>query len=227
VTLFINGAPVDDQRSLYSDPNCFEPPLGPSSGESYILKAYVGGLWNLTWRFYYLKEGSPCASMQHPRAFHTLSIWEYNPPITNGRLAPVDRYENWCVYPDETLTQAYMRHLREIYSPRTFQALTGTQRYEVDNSALLVPDRTYNPDNDNNIDEFDNELVRFGMSDSSIHIPVLFVSFYEANPQIARQLIWNTFRFQINKDTDRGVITMPITNLEFVLPIPLATCSNP
>ncbi len=91
--------------------------------------------------------------------------------IPTGELA----LPNYCDLDDETIPQAYMRHLREIYSSSVYNSLLAGQA----------------------VSNLGRNQVKYGMSDGpSAYVHALRVDWSEGGG--INELTWDTFRFETN-----------------------------
>jgi len=190
-------------RILRSYQSCFNTPLdSDSNNEPYVFQSFLGWLWKLTWADF---EANQISCPGHPNVFYSASIWDED----NNRFTYLQDMENSCTNVNETLAESYMRHLRENYDTNDFEILkTGADIDGVPNS-----------------DTFTLKMVRFGMNQRSMHMPLLGVRInYDASSPELRQLIWYIYRFNIVSGLDGndispstlGSVTRPITEQEFI-----------
>ncbi len=173
----------------YRDGNgvsCFTPPLG-TTGEPYVFDTYLGYLWKLSWSTY----TSNCAD--YPNIFYSASLWD----AQSQTHTSLNNMEASCEYPDETIPQSYMRHLRETYGSLINDLILGVE-----------------------VSEIPQNRVRFGMANRSVHIPVMGIKFHPLRPDEIRQIVWYTFRFNIGRNNPIPIppfTTIPANGTEFVV----------
>jgi len=182
--------------------------------QTYIFNTPLGYLWKLTWKFY----PSTCINPANPipEVFYSEDIWD---PV-NGGFANIRSYPGSCENVDETLPQAYMRHLRETYGDN-YNTSTFNRIMSGEAINLLT-----------------NQQVRFGMENRSVRMPVLGLEFYSEFPESETPtsepitptplpstykisgIVWYTYNFNIPKETiiDQPTkSTIPATEFEFVV----------
>mgnify|MGYP001068193334 CR=1 FL=1 len=128
---------------------------------------------------------------QFPSRVYPNGIWDSN----SNRLAEPIMIDGSCYLSDETVEQAYMRHLREIYWNSTFIDL-----FDGDHADLT------------------RNRLKFGISGVAVHTHVLSVGI-SSEPETVGDLTWLTYQFDRPARIGEIIMTTPLTatNHEFVI----------
>lgn len=155
---------------------------------AYVFETFVGQLVQLNWGW------RPNAEDEDRQWYPSVSLWD----ATNNKLVPIDTLR--CSDIRESLPQAYMRHLRELYNTSVWTQLL----------------------NGESVTSFDIYTARFGINRPSLHLHSLYIERADINSDILYTMKWLTFRFERDGNIRNS---SPMTGNEFVMTLAPIECS--